>query len=92
MKTGITFQTSVETYRGKTNFSKRTNEVEAAVNPLTSTLLVLIKTRCRENDCREERNTSQTHKHAHAHTLNDIQRTTISCDIGEDDTRKNKTQ
>lgn len=44
-------------------------EAEAAVNPLTSTVLVLIKTRCRENDCREERNTqSDTHMHAHTYT------------------------
>lgn len=45
------------------------DEAEAAVNPLTSTVLVLIKTRCRENDCREERNTqSDTHMHAHTYT------------------------
>lgn len=70
MKTDIMFQTSVETYRGKTNLNKQADKAEAAVNPLTSTLLVLIKTRCRENDCGEERNTSQTHMHActHIHT------------------------
>lgn len=67
MKTDIMSQTSVETYRGKTNLNKQTDKAEAAVNPLTSTLLVLIKTRCRENDCGEERNTSQTHMHACTH-------------------------
>lgn len=45
------------------------NIVKAAVNPLTSTVLVLIKTRCRENDCREERSTgSDTCMHTHMHT------------------------
>lgn len=44
------------------------DRVRPAVGPLTSTLFVLIKTRCRENDCREERNTgSDKHGHAHAH-------------------------
>lgn len=45
------------------------DKVRPAVHPLTSTLFVLIKTRCGENDCREERNTgSDKHRHAHAHT------------------------
>lgn len=45
------------------------DKVRPAVCPLTSTLFVLIKTRCGENDCREERNTgSDKHRHAHAHT------------------------
>lgn len=40
--------------------------------PLTSAVFVLIKTRCGENDCREERSTwSDKHKHAHTctHTI-----------------------
>lgn len=67
MKTDFVFQTSVETRRDKTNWNMQTGKSQAAVNPLTSTLLVLIKTRCRENDWREERNTSQTHMHTHTH-------------------------
>lgn len=36
--------------------------------PLTSAVVVLIKARCRENDCREERRTrSDEHTHAHTH-------------------------
>lgn len=68
------------------------DEAEAAVNPLTSTVLVLIKTRCRENDCREERNTqSDTHMHAHTHTripwCNSLQNTTTTgCNIRGVDT------
>lgn len=54
--------------RDKTEQAHR-DRVKAAVHPLTSTVFVLIKTRCRENDCREERNTgSDKHRHAHTHT------------------------
>lgn len=46
------------------------------LEPLTSAEFVLIKARCRENDCREERRTrsdEHTHAHTHAqrHTLQD---------------------
>lgn len=38
------------------------------LEPLTSAVVVLIKARCRQNDCREERRTrSDKHTHAHAH-------------------------
>ena len=89
-------KTSVETYGGKTNPNVHPDGAEAAVNPLTSTLLVLIKTRCGENDCREERNTSQTHMHAHTHAHTNsprsdgIQKTTTDCDIRGVDTCRNK--
>lgn len=70
MKTHIMDRHLWKHTRGKKNPEHAQGvEAEAAVNPLTSTVLVLIKTRCRENDCREERNTqSDTHMHAHTYT------------------------